>query len=54
MIASLLEHMQKNMARQNKLPTQIQVDEMRNDLKFKQGQLEDTETTAARLRVQKE
>jgi hypothetical protein len=27
---------------------------MREDLKFKQGQLEDSETTAARLRVQKE
>lgn len=42
------------MARQNKLPTQHQVDEMKNDLKFKQGLLEDSETTAARLRVQKE
>ena len=27
---------------------------MREDLKFKQGQLSDSETTAARLRVQKE
>lgn len=27
---------------------------MKSDLKFKQGQLEDTETTAARLRVQKD
>lgn len=27
---------------------------MRSDLKFKQGQLEDSETTAARLRVSKE
>ena len=27
---------------------------MKNDLKFKQGLLEDSETTAARLRVQKE
>lgn len=27
---------------------------MKNDLKFKQGQLEDSETTAARLRVQKD
>lgn len=53
-IASLLEHMQKTLARQNKLPTSAQVDEMRNDLKFKQGQLEDSETTAARLRVQKD
>ena len=53
-IASLLEHMQKTIARQNKLPTQQMVEEMKNDLKFKQGQLEDSETTAARLRVQKE
>ena len=54
LIASLLEHMQKTMARQNKLPTQSQVDEMRNDLKFKQDQMEDSETTAARLKVQKD
>lgn len=46
--------MQKTMTRQNKLPTQSQVAEMREDLKFKQGQLSDSETTAARLRVQKE
>jgi intraflagellar transport protein 74 len=50
----LLEHMQKTMQRQNKLPTQQEVGEMRSDLKFKQGQLEDSETTAARLRVSKE
>ena len=43
--------MQKNMARKGKLPTQAQVTDMRDDLKFKQGQLEDAETTAARLRV---
>ena len=42
------------MARQNKLPTSAQVDEMKSDLKFKQGQLEDSETTAARLRVQQD
>jgi intraflagellar transport protein 74 len=46
--------MQKTMARQNKLPTSKQVDDMKSDLKFKQGQLEDSETTAARLRVQQE
>ena len=54
LISSLLEHMQKTMQRQNKLPTQSEVTEMRSDLKFKQGQLEDSETTAARLRVSKE
>jgi len=37
MIASLLEHMQKTMARKNKLPTQKQVEDMGADLKFKQG-----------------
>ena len=54
MIAQLLEHMQKTLARQNKLPTSSDVDEMQKDLKFKQGQLEDSETTAARLRVQQD
>ena len=54
MIAQLLEHMQKTMARQNKLPTTQQVDEMKKDLNFKKGQLEDSETTAARLRVQQD
>ena len=54
LIASLLEHMQKTMAKQNKLPTQEEYKEMKSDLKFKQGQLEDNETTAARLKVQKE
>tara|TARA_B110000285_G_scaffold229693_1_gene294887 strand:- start:570 stop:1013 length:444 start_codon:yes stop_codon:yes gene_type:complete len=33
--AALLEHMQKNMARQNKLPTSVQVDDMKKDLQFK-------------------
>jgi intraflagellar transport protein 74 len=35
LISALLEHMQRDMARQNKLPTSTQVDEMKNDLKFK-------------------
>jgi len=34
-IAALLEHMQKNLVRQNKLPGKDSVDEMKNDLKFK-------------------
>lgn len=46
--------MQKNLARQHKLPTENQVKDMQSDLKFKQGQLDDSETTAARLKVQKE
>jgi intraflagellar transport protein 74 len=54
LISALLEHMQKDMARQNKLPNSNQVDEMKNDLKFKQGQLENSESTAARLKVQQE
>jgi chromosome segregation ATPase len=54
LIAKLLEHMQKSLARQNKLPTQQQVTEMKDDLKFKQELLENSETTAARLKVQHE
>jgi intraflagellar transport protein 74 len=54
LISALLEHMQKDMARQNKLPTSSQVNEMKDDLKFKQGQLENSESTAARLKVQQE
>lgn len=54
LISALLEHMQKDMARQNKLPTSTQVNEMKDDLKFKQGQLENSESTAARLKVQQE
>jgi hypothetical protein len=46
--------MQKTLARKNKLPTATDVREMRDDLKFKQGQLEDSETTAARLKVNKD
>ena len=52
--AALLEHMQKNMARQNKLPTSVQVDDMKKDLQFKQGQLDNSASTAAQLKVQKE
>lgn len=37
MNAALLEHMQKTMQRQNKLPTSMQVDDMKKDLQFKQG-----------------
>lgn len=48
-IAALLEHMQKNLARQNKLPSQNTVDEMKKDLNFKQRQLNDSEMTAAKL-----
>lgn len=36
------------------MPTQQQVEDMRSDLKFKQDQMEDAETTAARLIQQKE
>lgn len=54
LISALLEHMQKDMARQNKLPSSSQVTEMKDDLKFKQGQLDNSESTAARLKVQQE
>jgi len=46
--------MQITMAKQNKLPDRKQFEEMKKDLNFKKGQLEDAETTAARLKVQKE
>jgi intraflagellar transport protein 74 len=46
--------MQKTMTRQNKLPNSSQFDDMKSDLKFKQGQMEDSQTTAARLRVQQD
>lgn len=46
--------MQKSMAKQNKLPNQQEFNEMREDLKFKQDQLENSETTAARLKHQQE
>lgn len=53
-IAALLEHMQKNLGRQNKLPTQNAVDEMKKDLNFKQRQLNDAEMTAAKLQIEVE
>jgi CHASE3 domain sensor protein len=46
-IEALLVHMQKTLARQKKLPSQQAVDEMREDLNFKQRQLNDAERTAA-------
>lgn len=46
--------MQKNLARQNKLPTQNAVEEMKKDLNFKQRQLNDAEMTAAKLQIEVE
>ena len=48
-ITALLEHMQKNLSRQNKLPSANRVEEMRKDLNFKQRQLNEAESTAASL-----
>ena len=53
-ITALLDHMSKNMARQNKMPNQAQVTDMKDDLKFKQRQLNDAENTAASLQVEVE
>lgn len=53
-IPPLLEHMQKNLARQNKLPGRDAVDEMKKDLNFKQRQLNDAEMTAAKLQIEVE
>lgn len=41
--------MQKTLARKNKLPSQQQVEDMRGDLNFKARQLNDAESTAAKL-----
>ncbi len=49
LISQLLEHMQKSLAKQNKLPSQDQFKDMKDDLKFKQKLVEDNHTTAARL-----
>jgi len=49
-----MEHMQKNLQRQNKLPGRDTVDEMRKDLNFKQRQLNDAEMTAAKLQIEVE
>jgi len=46
--------MHHDLARQNKLPSMQEVGEMKDDLRFKQGQLENSETTYARLKVEKE
>ena len=53
-IAALLEHMQKNMARQNKLPNAAQYRDQKDELAFKQGQLNNAEDTYARLKVELE
>jgi len=53
-IAALLEHMQKTLGRQKKLPSSGAVDEMKADLNFKQRQLNDAEMTAAKLQVEVE
>ena len=51
-IEALLMHMQKTLARQKKLPSSQAVEEMREDLNFKQRQLNDAERTAAQLQVE--
>jgi len=51
-IAALLEYMSKKIKQQDKLPTQADVGEMKKDLKFKERQLNDAETTAAKLQVE--
>jgi len=53
-IVALLDHMSKNMARSSKMPNQAQVTDMKDDLKFKQRQLNDAENTAASLQVEVE
>jgi len=51
-ISALLEHISKTLARQNKLPNAGDVNEMKADLNFKKRQLDDAESTAAKLQVE--
>lgn len=53
-VAALLEHMQKTMLRQNNLPTAAQFQDKKSELEFKKGQVENAETTYARLKVELE
>jgi len=53
-VAALLEHMQKTMTRQNNLPTAAQYKDKKEELAFKQGQVDNSETTYARLKVELE
>ena len=53
-IAALLEHMQKSLSRQSRLPGKGDMQEMRDDLKFKERQLNDAEMTAAKLQIEVE
>ena len=46
--------MQKTMIRQNNLPTAAQFKDKKEELAFKQGQVENAETTYARLKVELE
>ena len=46
--------MQQNMIRQNKLPSASQAKEYKDDLKFKENQLDNAEVTYARLKVEVE
>lgn len=53
-IAALLEHMSKNIGRQTNLPSRDKVNELREDLEHKINQVENAETTFARLKVEVE
>lgn len=46
--------MQKNMVRQNKLPSAAEFQDKKGELAFKQEQLENAENTYARLKVELE
>ena len=50
----ILEHMAKNISRSNKLPNKGTVENLKDDLNFKQRQLDDAENTAAQLQVEVE
>lgn len=46
--------MSKNLSRQSRLPGKGDMQEMRDDLKFKERQLNDAEMTAAKLQIEVE
>lgn len=53
-IAALLEHMSKSITRQTNLPSKGAVKDLKEDLAYKEGLVENSENTFARLKVELE
>ena len=51
-IRELLQHMSKDLSRQGNLPSQEKVNTMKDDLTFKERQLEASKTTQERLEAE--